>query len=208
VHYAPHALVDVQAMGCDFLACSAYKFYGPHVGVLWGRRALLETLDVPKLDPAPDESPERMETGTQSHEGIVGAAAAVNFLASLAEGGASRRERLAQVFAELHRRGELLLARLWSGLSAIDGVRLYGPAPGTPRTPTVSFTLRKVASGDVAAALAERGVFCSHGDFYAATIVDRYGAGVEGFVRAGAACYTTEEEVDRLIEGVRVVAKR
>jgi cysteine desulfurase family protein (TIGR01976 family) len=207
VHYAPHAVVDVHAIGCDFLACSAYKFYGPHVGVLWGRRALLESVDTPKLDPAPNDVPERLETGTQNQEGIVGAAAAVDFLASLADNKDSRRARLEQVFAELHRRGDALTERLWSGLAAIDGVRLYGPPPGAPRTPTVSFTVRDVASGDVAAALAERGIFCSHGDFYAATIVERYGQAGEGFVRAGAACYTTSDEIDRLVEAVREVAR-
>ncbi len=212
VHYAPHALVDVDAIGCDFLACSAYKFYGPHIGVLWGRRELLETVDVPKLDPAPDDAPERIETGTQNHEGIVGAAAAVQFLAELGGGGGGannglRRRRLADVFGELHRRGDALVTQLWHGLESIDGLRLYGPRPGTPRTPTLSFTLRGLASGDVAAALAERGLFCSHGDFYAATIVERYGQMPEGFVRAGAACYTTEEEVDRLVEAVREIVR-
>src|SRR5258705_4664051 len=83
VHYAAHALPDVVAFDCDFLACSAYKFYGPHIGVLWGKRALIEQLDVPKLEPAPEESPERLETGTQNHEGIIGAGAAVDYLASL-----------------------------------------------------------------------------------------------------------------------------
>ncbi|MGH7680169.1 MAG: aminotransferase class V-fold PLP-dependent enzyme, partial [Gemmatimonadaceae bacterium] len=85
VHYAPHMLVDVARLDCDFLALSAYKFYGPHIGVLWGKQALIERLDLPKLDPAPDEAPERLETGTQNHEGIVGAGAAVAFLASLAQ---------------------------------------------------------------------------------------------------------------------------
>ena len=207
VHYAPHALVDVRAIGCDFLACSAYKFYGPHVGVLWGRRSLLESVDVPKLDPAPNEAPERIETGTQNQEGIVGAAAAVDFLASLADDGYTRRERLASTFAELHRRGDAQVGRLWTELASIDGVRLYGPPPGAPRTPTVSFTVRNVASGDVAAALAARGIFCSHGDFYAATIVERYGQVPEGFLRAGAACYTTGEEIDRLVEAVRDIAR-
>jgi cysteine desulfurase family protein (TIGR01976 family) len=207
VHYAPHVLVDVGAIGCDFLACSAYKFYGPHIGVLWGRRALLDSVEIPKLDPAPDDAPERIETGTQCHEGIVGAAAAVDFLASLARDGGSRRERLADVFAEMHRRGDTLVTRLWSGLASIGGVRLYGPEPDSPRTPTVSFTLRDLTSGDVAAALAERGLFCSHGDFYVATVIERYGQAPEGFVRAGAACYTTEEEVDRLVEAVREIAR-
>src|SRR6185369_15452855 len=98
VHYAPHMLVDVKALGCDFLACSAYKFYGPHIGVLWGKRDLIASLDVPKLIPAPEAPPERLETGTQNHEGIIGAAAAVDYLADLGEG-SSRRERLVRAYA-------------------------------------------------------------------------------------------------------------
>ena len=205
VHYAPHVLADVRALDCDFLACSAYKFYGPHVGVLYGRHELLEEFDFPKLIPAPDSAPERVETGTQNHEGIMGAAAAVDFLASLAAG-ATRRERLRNAFAGLHARGAQLTARLWAGLAGIAGVELYGPPPGRPRTPTVGFTVRGVASTEVAERLAERGLFASHGDFYAATVVERLGLGVEGLVRAGCACYTTEEEVERLVAAVRVIA--
>jgi cysteine desulfurase family protein (TIGR01976 family) len=111
VHYAPHALVDVTALGADFLACSAYKFYGPHVGVLWGRQSLVETLDIPKLDPAPENAPDRVETGTQNHEGIVGAAAAVDFLASLSKR-PDRRARLAASMATLHAREQKLVERL------------------------------------------------------------------------------------------------
>jgi cysteine desulfurase family protein (TIGR01976 family) len=205
VHSVPHVLPDVRALGCDFLACSAYKFYGPHVGVLWGRRALLDALDVPKLVPAPEESPERLETGTQNHEGIVGAAAAVDFLASLGQG-AIRRDALASAFAALHERGRRLGERLWNGLAAVPGVRLYGPPPSAPRTPTVAFTVGGAPSDEVARALARRAVFVSHGDFYAATVVERLGLAKEGLVRAGCACYTTEDEVDRLIEGVRALA--
>jgi selenocysteine lyase/cysteine desulfurase len=202
VHYAPHALVDVRAMGCDFLACSAYKFYGPHVGVLFGRRERLEALDVPKLAPAPDTVPERLETGTLNHEGIVGAGVAVEFLASLG-GDGTRRERLTRTFAALHRRGQELLERLWRGLGDIPGVRLYGPPPGQPRTPTVGFTVAGRTTDEVAAALAEEGVFVSNGDFYAATVVERLGLAPHGLVRAGCACYTTAEEVDRLLAGIR-----
>jgi cysteine desulfurase family protein (TIGR01976 family) len=207
VHYAPHALVDVQAIGCDFLALSAYKFYGPHIGVLWGKRAIIDSLDAPRLDPAPQESPERLETGTQNHEGIVGAAAAVAFLASLSSGSRDkpRRESLRSTFGALHARGEALLGTLWSGLEAIDGVTLYGPRPGTPRTPTLSFTMRGHSTDDVAVALAEQGVFVSHGDFYAATIIDRLGLVPGGHVRVGCSCYTTEEEVARLLHGVRAL---
>ena len=201
VHYAPHVLVDVKALGCDFLACSAYKFYGPHVGVLWGQRDLLASVDVPKLIPAPEAPPERLETGTQNHEGIIGAAAAVDYLASLGDG-ASRRERLVSAYAMLHEQGSELLARMWNGLSAIPGVRMYGRPPGHARTPTVSFTLDGVVSDDVARALAKQGVFVSNGDFYATTVIERLGHAPDGVVRAGCACYTTADEVDRLIEGV------
>ena len=202
VHYAPHVLVDVAALECDLLACSAYKFYGPHVGVLYGRHALLQTLDVPKLAPAPDTAPERLETGTQNHEGIVGAAAAVAFLASLG-GAAEPRASLAAAFAALHGRAQTLVERLWTGLAALPDVVLYGPPPGRPRTPTLSFAVEGRDPGDVAAHLATRGVFVSHGDFYAATVIERLGRAPAGLVRAGCACYTTEEEVDRLIAGVR-----
>jgi cysteine desulfurase family protein (TIGR01976 family) len=204
VHYAPHNLVDVDALGCDFLGCSAYKFYGPHIGILWGKRALIESLDAPRLEPAPQESPERLETGTQNHEGIVGAAAAVDFLASLSgERAGTRRDALRSTFDALHARGERLLAKLWNSLSEIDGLTLYGPKPGTPRTPTLSFTLRGFTTDDVAIALAKRGVYVSNGDFYAATVVERLGVLPNGLVRVGCSCYTNEEEVERLIAGVR-----
>ena len=207
VHFAPHEPVDVAAMGCDFLACSSYKFYGPHAGILYGRAELMESLDVPKLDPAPNEAPERLETGTQNHEGIVGAAAAVNYLASLADSQGTRRERLARAFAALRARGDRLTLRLWEGLASIDGVTLYGPRPGTPRTPTVSFTLRGHSTEDVARHLVRRGIYASNGDFYAATVAERLGRGQDGFVRAGAACYTSLDEIERLVEGVRMIAK-
>lgn len=204
VHYAAHSLVDVRELECDFLACSAYKFYGPHIGVFYGRRDLVEGLDVAKLEPAPGESPERLETGTQNHEGMIGAAAAVNFLASLAEG-STRRERLRNSFAALHSRGSDLLKQMWEGLRSIEGVTIYGPAPNTPRTPTLSLTIKDIPSIEVTQKLVERGVFASHGDFYAQTVVERLGKVEQGLLRAGCACYTTDEEVERLVEGVREI---
>ena len=206
VHYAPHSLVDVRALGCDFLACSAYKFYGPHVGILWGRRDLLASLDVPRLPPAPNSAPERFETGTQNHEGIAGAAAAIEFLASLARVDGPRRQRLQATFGELHARGRALFTRAWTGLSSISGVRLYGPSPEMPRTPTVCFSVERVPSEAVVRHLADRAVFATHGDFYASTAVARLGHARDGLVRAGCACYTSESDVDRLVEGVRTVA--
>ena len=206
VHFAPHAVVDVQAIGCDFLLCSAYKFYGPHLGVCYGRHDATAALDLPRLEPAPDYVPECLETGTQNHEGIVGAAAAVEFLASLAsDTGADRRTRLLQVMHGLHARGEALLAQLWQGLAAIDGVTLYGPPPGTPRTPTVSFRVAGHDAEAVSKALAPRGVYVSHGDFYATTVARRLGVEADGLVRAGCSCYTTADEVARLIDGVRAL---
>jgi cysteine desulfurase family protein (TIGR01976 family) len=204
VHYAPHELLDVASIGCDFLACSAYKFYGPHVGILFAREALLRRINIPKLAPAPDSGPERLETGTQNHEGIVGAAAAVEFLASLGVG-ETRRARLRSTFAGFHSRGRSLLQRMWEGLSALDDVTLYGPKPGSPRTPTVAFTVAGKPADAVARHLADRGLFVSSGDFYAATVVERLGL-KDGLVRAGCACYTTEEEVDRLVDGVKSLA--
>jgi cysteine desulfurase family protein (TIGR01976 family) len=201
VHYAPHELIDVRDWNCDFLACSAYKFYGPHIGILYGRHDLLDSLDFPKLIPAPDSAPERAETGTQNHEGIAGAAAAVDFLASLAPS-PTRRERLHAGLRQLYERSDALVRQLWNGLCEIGRVRLYGPPPGTARTPTIAFTVNGMPSIEVAEKLAERGVFLSHGDFYAMTVVERLGQTPHGLVRAGCACYTTPEEIDRLLAGV------
>jgi selenocysteine lyase/cysteine desulfurase len=189
-------------MDCDFLVTSAYKFYGPHIGALWCRREQLDALPFPKLVPAPDYSPDRAETGTLNHEGIAGAMAAVNFLASLATGN-SRRERLSAAMHMMNERCEQLTRQMWNGLGAIKGVTLYGPALDMPRTSTVAFTVAGNPSADVTTRLAERGVFVSHGNFYAHTVVERLGLGKQGLVRAGCACYTTADEVDRLIAGVR-----
>ena len=217
VHYVPHLLADVRALDCDFLAMSSYKFYGPHIGVMFGKRELLDAIDFPKLMPAPDLGSERVETGTQNHEGMMGTAAAIDFLASLAKSAASaepvpagrataRRLKLETAYKQLHERTAALVRQLWSGLSAIKGVRLYGPAPDQPRTPTISFTVAAVPSTEVARRLAQRGLFLSHGDFYAATVIERLGLDKEGLVRAGCACYTTVEEIERLIEGVAEIA--
>ena len=205
VHFAPHHLIDVKAIGCDFLACSAYKFYGPHIGILYGRKELLESIDFPKLKPAPDYSPERMETGTQSHESIVGAGAAVDFIASLGKG-ASRREQLANAFAEMHARDKQLTKALWNGLLAIEGVRVYGPGLDAERTSLVSFTVGDHPSENVSKSLVEKGIFASHGDFYAATVVERLGVADQGLLRIGCSVYTTIDEVERLLDSIRAFA--
>ncbi len=205
VHLAPHELIDVQTLGCDFLACSSYKFYGPHAGILFTRRALLDVLPFPKLDPAPDWSPERAETGTQNHEAIAGIGATVDFLASLAGDGGTRRERLARTYETLHTRGSVQARMLWDGLKPLPKVHVYGPPPSEPRTPTVSFTIDGVHPDDIARRLASAGLFCSNGDFYAATCIERLGC-PDGIVRVGCACYTTDDEVGRLVDEVAAIA--
>ncbi|MEK6371168.1 MAG: cysteine desulfurase-like protein [Acidobacteriota bacterium] len=192
VHLAPHEPIDVQAIGCDFLACSAYKFYGPHAGILFVRRELLESLPFPRLAPAPNEGPERAETGTQNQEGIAGIEATIEFMESMS-------------WAALHDEGRRFTVKLWNGLSSIRGVRLYGPPPSEPRTPTISFTVDGMTGEEVSRALAERALFASHGDFYAQTVVERLG--VEALVRVGCACYTTEEEIDRLLGAVEDLSR-
>ena len=201
VHYAPHRLVDVKALGCDFLACSAYKFHGPHVGLLYGRGELLRSLDVPKLQPASNGTPERLETGTQNHEGIVGTAEAINFLASLAEG-PSRRARLEASFDALHSRATSLVEQLWNGLNEIESVSKFGPDPSFERTPTVSFVVNGWEPLEICRELASRGLFASHGDFYATTAVERLGKSRGGLVRIGCACYTSAEEIERLLTAI------
>lgn len=205
VHFAAHCVIDVKAMECDFLVCSPYKFYGPHAGVLYARDDVMSELDIPKVEPASNEIPERVETGTQNHEGIAGSGAAIEFLASLASG-TNRREKLVQAMSGLHTRGAVLFERLWNGLESIKGVRCYGPPPERPRTPTVSFTVAGVPSDEVAHGLAQDAVFASNGNFYATGVMERLGHSQMGVVRAGCACYTTDEEIDRLVEGVRRIA--
>jgi cysteine desulfurase family protein (TIGR01976 family) len=213
VAYVPHALVDVEAMGCDFLACSPFKFYGPHLGMLYGRHELLAQLDCARLAPAPAHAPDRWETGTLNFEALAGTTAAIDFIASIGDSAAigvndPRRARLARAYAALHARSEPLFALLWRGLTAIPGVVLHGAPPGdAPRTPTVSFTVTGVDSRTVATRLAnDAGVFTPNGNFYAATIAERLGVTGSGWVRAGLACYTTREEIERLVNGVRAIA--
>jgi cysteine desulfurase family protein (TIGR01976 family) len=209
VHLAPHELIDVARIGCDFLACSPYKFYGPHAGILFVRDELMASLPWPRLDPAPNEPPEIAETGTQSHEAIAGIGATIEFLASLSgspartEEGAGApplRDRLVRTYEKLHDEGQRYAAMLWDGLSQLKRVRLYGPPPSQPRTPTIAFTVDGLTAEQVTRTLVNDALFTSHGDFYAATVIEVLG--VEALVRAGCACYTNDEEVTRLIEAL------
>lgn len=206
VHYAPHRLPDVQAIGSDFLACSAYKFFGPHVGILWGRAEHLERLIPYKVPPASNHSPERWETGTLNHEGIAGTAAAVDWIASLDSDGPGNglRAQLERAYEAIHAHETALFACLYSGLNAIPGVRVYGPPADGMRTPTAGFTIEGISPDEAARRLGAEGVFVWNGDFYATTVCDVLGlSDCGGLIRAGIAPYTTMDDVQRLVDGVR-----
>jgi cysteine desulfurase family protein (TIGR01976 family) len=205
VHYAPHGTIDVEEIGCDFLTCSAYKFFGPHLGVLWGRSGLLESAKPFKLPPASDRAPERWETGTLSHEAIAGAAAAVEWIARLApQQDGSWRERMIGGMNAIEEIERPLLARVFAGLATIPEVRLYGPPPTARRVPTVAITVSGRHPDEVAERLAAEGIFVWSGDFYATTVIDGLGLRESGgVVRIGLAPYNTVGEVDRLIAGIK-----
>ncbi len=214
VHYAPHGPLDVVALGADFLACSAYKFFGPHVGVLWGRAELLDALPAYKVRPAED----RWETGTGNFEGQAGTLAAVEYLASVgdrfggATPGAPRRERLLAGMQAIEAYERELSVRLLAGLAAVPGLTLHGladPARVAERTPTFAVTLAGWTPREVAEALAAEGIYAWDGDFYATTLIEDLGlAPTGGVVRLGLVHYTTTEEVDRLVETLRALAAR
>jgi cysteine desulfurase family protein (TIGR01976 family) len=205
VHYAPHGPIDVRAWDCDFLACSAYKFFGPHVGVLWGRRRLLEELPAYKLRPASDTLPERWMTGTQNHEGLAGAAAAVDYLASLGSG-ATRRDRLVAAMTTIRGHETELARRLLAALAERPRFRVHGltsEADLSRRAPTVSITCAGRRADEVAAHLAAREVYVWHGNFYAVELTERLGVEQQGgMVRLGLVHYNTADEIDRVVRAL------
>ena len=190
VQYAPHGPMDVHALGCDFLACSAYKFFGPHVGVLYGRGELLERIRPYKVRPAHDQPPGSWETGTVNLEGIAGTAAAARYMTGVGADAITAYERT-------------LTARLIEGLDAIAGVTQYGTRDLDRRVPTVAFTVAGKRPEQVSAALAERDIFVWDGNYYALELMERLGLEASGgAVRVGAVHYTTIEEIDRFLEAV------
>ena len=208
VHYAPHALIDVEKWGCDFLACSAYKFFGPHVGILWGRRELLEQLPAYKLRPVPDRVPDRWMTGTQNHEGLAGTLAAVNYLEGIGKergSESSRRESLRAAYEAIGIYEQNLVARLLSGLSADPAVTIWGIQAAdrlAERLPTVSITHRRWTASELAAKLGEQGIFVWNGNYYALQLTESLGLEPEGMVRIGLVHYNTVDEIDRLLNSL------
>lgn len=210
VHYAPHGPIDVQEWGCDFLACSSYKFFGPHQGILWGRRALLEELPVDKLRPASNELPSRWMTGTQNHECLAGVTTAVDYLADLAGTTGDRRQRLRQSLTAIQQYELELGRRLLAGLAERPRFKVWGitrPADLTHRVPTVSISSARHTAGALAQHLAERHIYAWNGNMYALHLSERLGLEERGgFLRLGLLHYNTFEEIEQTLQALDQVA--
>jgi cysteine desulfurase family protein (TIGR01976 family) len=207
VHAAPHIPVDRDAIGADVLTCSAYKFFGPHVGVTAVRRDLLESLDVYKVEPAPDYLPDRLETGTQNHEGIAGAKGAIDFISSLGHG-TSLQDKLVSGMRAIEEYEADLAERFRAALHEIPEVKLYAAPDGVLKTPTVAFRVEGHTPREVTERLAQEGFFVADGHFYASTLARKLGIHDKGgWIRAGLAPYNTEEEVEGFIESLKSLVK-
>ena len=203
VHYAPHNLIDVQALGCDFLVCSAYKFFGPHIGMAYIAPQWLQRLQPYKVEPATDVGPGRFETGTQSFEGLAGVTAAVDYLAQWGTPGASLRQRLQESFADYHRHEENLCRYFLQRLQQIDDVQLYGSpqADCQRRTPTFALTFKRHAPEQIARRLGRHNICVGSGHFYAQGLIQRLNLQDSGGVlRIGMMHYNTLQEIDSLFE--------
>ena len=221
VHYGPHGPIDVADINCDFLACSAYKFFGPHMGVLYGRYDLLEELSAYKVRPAENHPPDKFETGTKNHEGLAGVAATIDYLEGLGRAyGApfeaqceryqGRRKTLKAAMAAIRAYETPLAERLIDGLLTVPGLTFYGitdKAKFDQRVPTVAFRLEGREPQWIAERLGDEGIFVWDGNYYALAVTERLGVEeTGGMVRVGIAHYNTAEEVDRLLEVVRRLA--
>lgn len=203
VHYAPHAPIDVQDWDCDFLACSAYKFFGPHQGILWGRRALLEELPADKLRPATNTLPGRWMTGTQNHECLAGVAAAVDYLADIVGTSGPRRQRLCQSLAAIQEYELELSRRLLAGLAERPRFKVWGitrPADLARRVPTISITSARHTPEEIARHLAARHIYAWNGNMYAMHLSERLGLEERGgFLRLGLLHYNTCDEIEETL---------
>jgi cysteine desulfurase family protein (TIGR01976 family) len=214
VHYAPHGPIDVHALDCDFLACSAYKFYGPHVGILYAKRQHLQRLRPYKVRPAPDDVPSRWETGTLNHEGLAGLSATIDYLNELGRrvlpSASNRRAALAAAMEASREYERELCEQLIAGLLKIPGLTLYGitdPERFAWRTPTVAIRLAGKSPSDLALKLGARGIFAWHGNFYALGLSEKLNVEKDGgFLRVGLLVYNTREEVKWLLLALQEIA--
>ena len=208
VHAAPHIPVDRERLGADVLTCSAYKFFGPHVGVTAVKRDLLEALGAYKVEPAPNYIPDKLETGTQNHEGIAGVKGAIDFIASLGDG-ATPRERLISGMRAVEEYEADLAERFRAALREVPGIKVYAAPDGVHKTPTVAFRMDGHAPREVTEHMAQEGFFVADGHFYASTLARKLGIGDKGgWIRAGLAPYNTKEEVEGFIESLERLARR
>ncbi len=207
VHYAPHFPIDVQRMDVDLLLCSAYKFYGPHVGILYARKGLLDRLETDRLRTQSQHAPYKIETGTLNHAAIAGVKAAVEYIEALGKG-ADRRSRIVNGMARLGVHERMLGTMLYRGLKSISRVTVHGQSFDVPlRAPTVSFTVEGKTASEVSGHLARRGICTWDGHFYAIRPMEVLGLLEGGGVtRAGISLYTTVEEVTRLLNEVQMLA--
>jgi cysteine desulfurase family protein (TIGR01976 family) len=200
VHAAPHIPVDRDVIGADIITCSAYKFFGPHVGVTAIKRDRFENMDVYRLDPAPEHIPDKLETGTQNHEGIAGVKGALDFISSLGEG-ASQREKLASAVQTIEEYEAALAETFRTALGDLPGVKLYAAPEEVRKTPTIAFRVEGHTPEEVCLRMLEHGFFIAAGDFYASTLAQKLGIrDSDGFIRAGLAPYNTEQEVEWFVE--------
>lgn len=215
VHYAPHGPIDVRALDCDFLACSPYKFFGPHMGCIYGKREHLIRLSPYKVRPAPDDLPSRWETGTQIHEGLAGVAAAITYLADLGSHNASappanRRAALLAAYRGIREYEMSLATRMIQGLLDVPGLRFFGisdPARFADRAPTVGVRLANHSPLEAATYLGDRGIFTWDGNYYALNLTERLDVEQSGgLLRIGLVHYNTSEEVDRLLAALHELA--
>lgn len=210
VHYAPHDLIDVQALDCDFLAASVYKFFGGHVGALYGKYAHLDSLRAYKVRPAPAAPAGKWETGTQNFEGLAGVTAAVDYLASLGGSTGARRERLVRAMAAIKAYEMGLSAQFLQGATAVPGLKVYGITDVerlAERTPTFAVSLAGYTPEDVATRLGEQGIYVWHGHYYAVAVMERLGLLDEGgLVRIGFVHYNTPAEVERVLAALKDLA--
>lgn len=200
VHYAPHLPLDVQATGCDFLLCSAYKFYGPHVGILYSKPGLLDRLSTDNLRTAPQQAPFKIEIGTPNFAAMAGVAAAVDFISSLGKGKDFRKKILTGM-AQIQKREKVCFTQLYEGLQTLKNVTVHGPENIPERAPTVSFTVEGKTATEVCQQLAAANICAWDGHFYAIRSTEVLGLLERGGVtRMGMAVYTTEEEINKTLE--------
>jgi cysteine desulfurase family protein (TIGR01976 family) len=209
VHVAQHRALDVRALDIDLLACSPYKFFGPHMGILYGKRELLRELRPYKVRPSRDTVPERWETGTLAHESLAGLIAAVDYLASLSGSSGDRRASVLAGMEAIRAYESELSARFLEGIRGLSGVRLHGvadPERVAERTPTFAIRVGDQPPVETAMRLADRGIYVWDGDYYALEVMERLGLQSSGgAVRIGFCHYNNVEEVDRVLEALREV---